>query len=439
MNKDVPLPKVRIDEAWLDLRYHLEWTKGRGTVVFVAVSSRDQVQDLRSRANLFASRLDLPWTEPPEEELPQWLAKNLPIPGVLWLDLWSKNNREKVLRELNELRSRLAGNGAGCLVLCGPTALLAEAANEAVDLWSIRSLAQVVSLAGVPGDEDEILRTDLENLKVDVDSYSSAWSVILPTEMRDTETSALLRDVDTARRILGTDPIAARNFVEASPHRRSELGQILFSLVLAEAAGLLDDVESVQVYLSRCLDLSAEFPYSFRSQICDAALQIGITFGAIDVATRVGDYLLSIYRDSAEVLGTPQSRRDLAYALNNAGDVARLRGDLDVAGQVYGESLDICRDLVVLLGTPQSRRDLAYALNSVGNVAFDRGDLDVAGQVYGESLDICRDLVRVLGTPQSRRDLSVSLDSVIKVEEKLGNTNRVADLLAEKAALQDHS
>ncbi|WP_315134515.1 hypothetical protein, partial [uncultured Actinomyces sp.] len=60
-----------------------------------------------------------------------------------------------------------------------------------------------------------------------------------------------------------------------------------------------------------------------------------------------------------ELLGTPESRRDLSVSLNNVGRVAELRGDLGEAADCFQESLGARRELVELLGTPESRRDLS--------------------------------------------------------------------------------
>ena len=46
------LSAVSIDEAWSDLHHHLDWTRGEGTLVFIATESRVQAGDLRERAAL---------------------------------------------------------------------------------------------------------------------------------------------------------------------------------------------------------------------------------------------------------------------------------------------------------------------------------------------------------------------------------------------------
>lgn len=46
------LSVVSIDEAWSDLRHHLDWTRGEGTLVFIAAESRAQAEGLRERVAL---------------------------------------------------------------------------------------------------------------------------------------------------------------------------------------------------------------------------------------------------------------------------------------------------------------------------------------------------------------------------------------------------
>lgn len=43
---------VSADQAWSDLRHHLEWTRREPTVAFIAAQSRDQFDDLRNRTAL---------------------------------------------------------------------------------------------------------------------------------------------------------------------------------------------------------------------------------------------------------------------------------------------------------------------------------------------------------------------------------------------------
>lgn len=124
-----------VDEAWSDLRHHLGWTRGEGTVVFIGVETRSRAEDIRNRANLWDSRVGERWSQAPRDtSAGPWLRRCLPVPGLLRVDLWEDDARIPALHALNEMRIRLAQPGSGCLVLRGPVSLLKEASREAADL-----------------------------------------------------------------------------------------------------------------------------------------------------------------------------------------------------------------------------------------------------------------------------------------------------------------
>ena len=454
---------VSIDEAWSDLRHHLDWTQGEGTLVLIATESRAQAESLRERSSLWAQRTGEPWRRAPaDDSAASWLRRHLPQRGILWAELWDDAARLTALHVLNEVRIRFAQPGGGCLVLCGPIRLLEEAAHEAADLWSIRSFAHAVR--GVVPTHTEMAPERTESPPLLDSDYRSVWRVTLLPEIRDERAAAVLRDVDRARMLLSSDPVRARRLLDGSKNADSELARVLFGLVRAEIGGIFDDVVAVEANLSSTLKHMADFPSDFRVQVVDAVLSIGERFGAQDatvvaaekgldaahvsmgssgipgvrlnlsavlrkvgrvaeahgdwdVAGRAYEDLLAIFRKFAGMLGTVQSRWDLSVSLDNVGRVAEARGDWGAAGRAYEESLDIARDLADKLGTPGSRRDLSVSLNNVGRLAQTRGDWDTAERAYEESLDLARDLADKLGTPGSRWDLSVSLNNVGRLAE----------------------
>ena len=356
---------------------------------------------------------------PVDDSAVPWLRRYMPQRGVLWVELWDDGARLAALHVLNEARIRFARPEGGCLVLCGPIRLLEEAAREAADLWSIRSFAHAVR--GVVPTRVEAVPERTGVSPSPDDSDRSIWRVTLPDEMRDERAAAVLRDVDRARALLPSDPVRARRFLDGSKNADSELARVLFGLVRAEIGGIFDDIVAVEINLSSTLKHMADFPSGFRVQVADVVLSIGERFGAYDAAAAAVKESLGVRRGLVDVLGTPESRRDLSVSLDNVGRVAEIRGDWGVAGRAYEESLGVARGLVDVLGTPESRRDLSVSLNNVGRVAQARGDWGVAGRAYEESLGIRRGLVDVLGTPESRRDLSVSLNNVGRVAEARGD------------------
>ena len=383
MVPDESVYAISVDEAWSDLRHHLDWTRGEGTLVFIATESRAQAESLRQRVALWAQRTSEPWMRVPENDsATSWLRRHLPQPGILWVELWDDAARLAVLHVLNEVRIRFARPGGGCLVLCGPIRLLEESAREAADLWSIRSFAHAVR--GVVPTYTEVAPERTEVPLSSNGGYRSVWRVTLFDEMRDERAATVLRDVDQARALLSSDPVHARRLLDGSKNADSELARVLFGLVRAEIGGLFDDVVAVEANLSSSLKHMADFPSDFRVQVADAALGIGERFGAYDAAAAAATESLGVRRGLVDVLGTPESRRDLSVSLDNVGRVARARGDWGAAGRAYEESLDLARDLADSLGTPESLRDLVVLLGNLAGVVERLGDAERAESLRAE-------------------------------------------------------
>ena len=421
-----PSSTVSVDHAWSDLRYHLEWTRNEPTVVIVAAQTRAQTQDLKERAALWCRRVHESWTEPePEQLLNAWLSRHLPVPGVLFLDLWDDQVRRRVLHALNEMRIRLARPGGGCVMVCGSIALLGEASREAADLWSIRSLTCVIGTSsGELMDRPKRREEDDRSRSVganDGSRYRSAWSITVPPDQRTPELAVTIRETDRARRLLPTEPWRAREILDSLPEDPSPLAVAFRGLTRAEIGGLLDDTVTVEVNLKAVLETLAGFPAALRFQVADAVLDIAMTFDAVDAAVPAVREHERLARGLEESLGTPEARRLLSVALDNVGRVAEAQGEWDAAEAAYRESLDLARGLEESLGTPQARRDLSISWNNVGQVAWARGDWDAAEAAYRELLGLARGLEESLGTPQARRDLSVALDNVGRVAEARGD------------------
>ena len=371
---------VSVDHAWSDLRRHLEWTRNEPTVVMIAAQTRIQTQDMKERAALWCRRAHEPWTEPePEQLLTSWLSRYLPVPGVLFLDMWDERVRRSVLHALNEMRIRLARPGGGCVMVCGPIALLGDAAREAADLWSIRSLICVIGsssgeLADRPQryEEGDSFNSAGAN---DGSRYRSTWSITVPPDQRTPELSATIRETDRARRLLPTEPWRAREVLDALPEDPSPLAVTFRGLIRAEIGGLLDDVVTVEVNLKAVLETLADFPAPLRSQVADAVLDIAMTFGAVDVAEPAARELERLARGLEELLGTPEARRDLSVSLDNVGRVAEVRGEWGVAEAAYRESLEVRRGLEELLGTPEARQDVSTSEENLKRLSQKRADL----------------------------------------------------------------
>lgn len=278
-----PLPAVGADQVWADLRRHLDWIRGVGSVVFLAAQSRLQLDDLRSRAELWCRRAGQAWAVPDAGDVDRWLRRSLPLPGVVWLDLWDPRGRIEVLHALNELRIRVAQPGAGCLVLAGPPSMLSDAAREAADLWSVRSFVHLVGIPSAPEPGSHLVEELGEGSLLNAqEGYRSTWRLTVPAELRSPEVAGLVKDVERARRILMHDPLAARRILDSIDHQ-TPLGKVLIGMTRAEVAGLLDDVIGVEANLRSALSALKDLPESLRSQITDDVLDIARVFGVFDV------------------------------------------------------------------------------------------------------------------------------------------------------------
>jgi len=371
---------VSIDQAWADLRRHLEWTRKEPTVVIVAAQTRAQTQDLKERAALWCRRTHEPWSErEPEQFLGPWLSRHLPVPGVLFLDLWDEWVRRRVLHILNEMRIRLARPGGGCVMVCGPIALLSDAAREAADLWSIRSLTCVIGsssseLVDRPQRHEEVDRSRSVGASGG-SRYRSIWSITVPPDQRTPELAVTIRETDRARRLLPTEPWRAREILDALPEEPSPLAVAFRGLTRAEIGGLLDDAVTVEVNFKAVMETLADLPAPLRSQVADVVLAIAMTFGAVDVAESAARELERLARGAEESLGTPQARRDLSVALDNVGRVSEARGEWDAAEAAYRESMEIRQELDDLLGTPQAQPDVSTSQENLKRLSQKRADL----------------------------------------------------------------
>lgn len=378
---------VSADQAWSDLRHHLEWARHEPTVVFIAAQSRDQSDDLRNRTALWCRRNREQWTPREAEGSADWLRRKLPMPGVLWLDLWAE---ERYLTEnlhvLNELRIRLSCPGGGCLVVCGPVSLLRETAREAADLWSVRSFAHIVRTALPP----------LVPARPAVDSaswqelaggekYSLTWRLTVPEQLRTPEASAALQEVSRSRFLLPADPAGARQVLDDARVGKSLVQRIVFGLTRAEVSGLLGDGVGVEANLASVVSVLQELPRGFRVDVSGVVRQIGEAFGAYNAAAEAARDSLGVARELVELLGTPESRRDLSVSLDNVGSVAQWRGDLGEAADCFQESLEVARALADAQGTLQALKDLLTVLAHRARIADKAGDTAVAGQLTDEA------------------------------------------------------
>ena len=96
------------------------------------------------------------------------------------------------------------------------------------------------------------------------------------------------------------------------------------------------------------------------------------TAGALKGALSLHRSLLAHARALADVLGTPESRRDVTVSLDNVAGIEQARGDLGGALLKYTESLEIRRALADELGTVYEFNQVAWTLCLTARIRLQR-------------------------------------------------------------------
>ena len=422
-----PPERVSADEVWSQLRRHLDWARNQGTLVMIAVTARDEADDLRQRTQLWTQREGQLWAQTPDVEPRRWLSEHFPVPGVVWVELWERGARLEALHALNELRVRLTSPDAGCLVLCGPLGLLEETAREAVDLWSVRSLTYVV---GSRADLHPVVEPSEPAAPAAPEGpYRSTWRLTLPPEMRTAETAALLRDVEQARRLLRSDPVAARHRLEASPYGASPLGRVMFGLVRAEIAGHTGDLVSVDTILPGVLTDARGLPLFLRQQLADAAWTISTQFDAWDAASTAAAEQLALAREMPQDLDGLDAR---AVALTRFGTAARMLGDWATATTAVQEATSLYRNLTEQ--SPAFTSKLAGALNTLAFLFAKNGRLDEALTTGQEATRLYRNLA-AQNPAAHAPDLAMSLNNLATLLAETGHPDEALTTAHEATTL----
>ncbi|MFN8099673.1 MAG: hypothetical protein U0Q21_15450 [Dermatophilaceae bacterium] len=273
-------------------------------------------------------------------QIAEALSRGLPMAGLITIRLdWdAEPERYRVLARLNELRGRLANPRQGALVLLGPEAMAREAAIKAADLWSVRSLNRVARRPA------EVVATRVPEIP-SLDGPAPGRLLFADYQVADSSDAArdVLGRLRLAARLSTHDLRAARREAEAAA-RTTPPGSELHALcasAAAELAGLDEDWASLHRYLESALNV----PHDRVSLALTSLIrQVGLRYGDLDAAEAAADRDLSVRRDLADRIGTPETLRDLSISLDNVGAVAQARGDWDRATTVYDESLTLAAE-----------------------------------------------------------------------------------------------
>lgn len=320
-----------LDPQWLELRSHLEWSRGFAPVfVFFSPTGNPGSGRAYLEAALKSqlSSLHKVTPEKPEDASSLVLSALLDdgrmrdLGAAVWVELlrgetdpaWQRA-RSETLAVLNERRDLLEREFKRPLILVLPRAFAETAARSAPDLWSKRVLALFPEDAAVPlTAEPSLPATAPAAPRAELEEWLKAWKTqrALP---------------DPRRASLYEGMMAADALLEA--YRWTEAHEVAVGLV--EVARVASDADA------------------------DA----------------------------------PNRLRDLSISLNKLGDAESALGRLEAARDAYRESLEIFRRLHVSLGNlPQVLNDLRFMLKRLADAERNVGDIEAAALLEREAAEL---------------------------------------------------
>lgn len=386
--------------------------------------------------------------------------------GVHWLEAytgaglpeWDAQRRE-LLSRLNERRGRLEAELHAPLVLLLPAAGVAEVAQWAPDLWHIRLFTETLGC-----DEGAIaeavlpsaLRNDPQHLAngaspetmlaahADIKAWARQWqeaggalpkstlgpadpglqSLSIDDGNRAVMASLSLGDVDAAERIAEDLVALARwrlTHAEESGKGRArfELSSALDSLghvAMArsqweQALTAFEEGLGLAKHLTARADASAS---GWR------AVTVSLeNIARAHAARQDWTAALAAAKDSIRICrglaeGTDLfglRRRELAIALDLAGEIAFMSGLLDEAQTCFSESVELRRGMIQRWGGRLAKEgELLVALVGLAKVARERQDWTAAQRIGRECLEIGRrQFDRLPGDPQATEDLAIAV------------------------------
>lgn len=131
-------------------------------------------------------------------------------------------------------------------------------------------------------------------------------------------------------------------------------------LARAELAGWDDDHAVLDQAGRRALGALAGAPAVAQQAVLDPLVDVALRFGHMELAASVVQESLTLSRDLAERIATPEALRDLSISLDNAARVAQATDRPAVAIAFWREALDEARRLVEREATEANRELVDY-------------------------------------------------------------------------------
>ncbi|WP_327559783.1 tetratricopeptide repeat protein [Actinophytocola sp.] len=402
------MPAV-VEPIWEKLRAQLALQPGFW-LGFLFCSNAFVVDELQARTRNY-SRTRLRDTRVAEVDRPEelmaamsWLlGEHSPDLAAVWLigvagepEPW-RPTWATFLRRLNERRDLLRKLlPAGVILVC-PPGLLATVREAAPDLWSYRSLMEVVDAVPMPASPVDSRRSATPVR--DTDEPDLRWAVehalepgIEPSE----ELRPILRRAAAAEQADHTDDAvsAAREALDAA-HTPDD--RALAHAWLARALARREDLPAAVTHARRSIATCRPLGLNITDEMLDLLAEASDLDEALPIREAQLDIARLVVAQRGENL---ESLRDLSVALDRLGRIHERHGRFDQALTYLSESLTLGRRIHDTYGpTPETLQDLALALARIGRAHEGQGQLAEAEAAYAEGVELYQLVREEYGSP----------------------------------------
>lgn len=211
---------------------------------------------------------------------------------------------------------------------------------------------------------------------------------------------------------------AAERLAEAAAGKGETEKNILLGKVLARQGRFCERIsryEKARALLQESLAIFRRSPVALKDRF-DTRKEMAFSLNQLgNVAHSQGQYTQAkqLYQESLTICRAINDRWGIAAALHNLSYVAYLQGEYPEARQLCQESLTTFKEI-------GDQRAIAFCLNNLGNVAHALGEYKEAQQLYRETLTTCRELGYQWGVARARNrlgDVARMLGECAKAEQ----------------------
>lgn len=407
---DAGVAEVSVAEVRRELRRHLEWSEGVGTLAIVLARTPPVLRELRSRVVGMLRRGDRRVTVLSARQASDLAIRQALDGDVVWLDLpfGDVDTRLRVLRALNHARTSLGRSGA-TLVLTGPVQVATEAATEAADLWSVAALVRSVMAPPVASPVADQVAASMPLRPAEL----RFAQIYVGPDDRDGSTPAVLATLRSAYRVAADDLTAARaeaaNAVSVADRQGAMVA--LGELARAELAARAGDRAEAAAAGRAALESARG---GVGSDVLWALVDLAWVGGDVEVALSAGDRLL----EEAHPADDLPARRTLAWLLEDKGLLFMVSAaGIDSAEAYLSQAFRLREEIAAETDVLSDWDALANAMEAAGWVAATYlGDSPTASSYYHQALPVRRNSYAREPTAARRRQLAKTLELVADVE-----------------------